>query len=85
MGELLHTAEKPRLDGLKRNAAITPINGLGNHRTIRIGSMKRHAAREFSLASSGLRPRPYQRRSASRNRTPQIFVRASAARIHGTG
>jgi hypothetical protein len=36
VGESLHTAAKPRLDGLKHSADITPLSGLGNHRTIRI-------------------------------------------------
>jgi hypothetical protein len=85
VGEWLRSASKPRGDGQRHNANIMPLSGLGNHRTNRTGSTKKPTARKFSLGSRKSRFLPYQRRSAYRNRTPQIFVRACAARIHGIG
>src|SRR5437899_5218124 len=85
MGEWLHTAAKPRLDGRKRNANITPLDRLGAHRNNRHGSMKKRTARKFSRASLKSRSWPYRQRSASRNHTPQIFERVGVAPIHGIG
>src|SRR5437899_11107593 len=75
----------PKPAAPKHNADMPPHERPGIQLTNQIGSMKKPIAKRFSLGLPELRSRPYQRRSVSQNRTPQIFVQASAARIHDIG
>ncbi len=80
-----HRVARPKPAGLRHNADMLPLFGLGDRLNNQLGSMKKPTPGRFSLASPELRSRPYHQPSASRNLTPQISAPGGAGPIHGIG